>query len=145
MAFSEYMNFKVQTFWEAQKIWKKIFLMVWTFTNQMYKAWVRLHKFLCASQKFRTLQWPSNVKKNCCTPFFENLLFDSVLEMPRKKCPPPECTPFFWKRRQIKKLKCDKFYQAFEGHWCDFWSYVPTYEVYQLCISMPQKPDYMQT
>ena len=34
---------------------KKIFLVVWTFTKKMFKAWERLRKFLCASQKVWTL------------------------------------------------------------------------------------------
>ena len=57
---------------------------------------------VCASQKVQTLKWPSNVKKNYCTPFFENLLFVSVLEMPRKNCPTTECTPFFEKGDKSK-------------------------------------------
>jgi hypothetical protein len=52
---------KGRTFWKAHKTWKKIFfLVVWMFTKKMYKAWERLHNFLCASQKVWTLiNWPS--------------------------------------------------------------------------------------
>ena len=39
---------KVRTFWETHKIWKNL--------PDTSKAWGRLRKFLCASQKVRTLQ-----------------------------------------------------------------------------------------
>ena len=46
---------KVRNFWEANKIWKKIYLMVCTFTMLMSKQWGRFFLSLCASQKVRTL------------------------------------------------------------------------------------------
>ena len=43
--------YKIPTFWETQKM-----LMLWMFTKYISKAWGRLRKFVCASQKNRTLQ-----------------------------------------------------------------------------------------
>ena len=53
-------TFKVRTFWEAHKIWKKSSSWFWHLLSKsadLSKPWGRFIQILCVSQKVRTLPW----------------------------------------------------------------------------------------